>query len=60
MAALSRSPAFSGIIGLGQEDIVMKEKHYEAINSIYEGKDVFAWQLTGYGKSLRYQLTFPF
>ena len=37
---------------LGQEDIVLKEKQSEAIKSIYEGKDVFAWLPTGYGKSL--------
>ena len=41
---------------LGQQDIVIKEKQSEAIKSIYEGKDVFAWLPTGYGKSLRYQL----
>ena len=36
--------------------MVIKEKQSEAIKSIYEGKDVFAWLPTGYGKSLRYQL----
>ena len=41
---------------LGQQDIVIKEKQFEAIKSIYEGKNVFAWLPTGYGKSLRYQL----
>ena len=35
---------------------MLKEKQSEAIKSIYEGKDVFAWLPTGYGKSLRYQL----
>ena len=35
---------------------MIKEKQSEAIKSIYEGKDVFAWLPTGYGKSLRYQL----
>ena len=53
MAALSRSPAFSSGVAyavscLGQQDIVMKEKQSEAINSIYEGKVVFPWLLTGY------------
>ena len=61
MAALCRSPAFSSGVAyavscLGQQDIVIKEKQSEAIKSIYEGKDVFAWLPTGYGKSLRYQL----
>ena len=65
MVALCRSPAFSSGVAyavscLGQQDIVMKEKQSEAINSIYEGKVVFTWLLTGYGKPLRYQLTFPF
>ena len=41
---------------LGQQDIVLKEKQSEVIKSIYEGKDVFAWLPTGYGKSPRYQL----
>ena len=41
---------------LGQQDIVIMEKQSEAIKSIYEGKDVFAWLPTGYRKSLRYQL----
>ena len=58
MAALCRSPAFSSTVAyalscLGQQDIVLKEKQSEAIN---EGKDVFAWLHTGYGKLLRYQL----
>ena len=61
MAALCRSPAFSSGVAyavscLGQQDIVIKEKQSEAIKSIYEGKDVFTWLPTGYGKSLRYQL----
>ena len=61
MAALCRSPAFSSAVAyalscLGQQDIVLKEKQSEAIKSIYEGKDVFAWLPSGYGKSLHYQL----
>ena len=55
MAAFCRSPAFSSAVAyalscLGQQDIVLKEKQSEAIKSIYEGKDVFAWLPTGYGK----------
>ena len=58
MAVYCRSPAFSSAVAyaLRQQDIVLKEKQCEAIKSIYEGKDVFAWLPTGYGKSLRYQL----
>ena len=61
MVALCRSPAFSSGVAyavscLEQQDIVIKEKQSEVIKSIYEGKDVFAWLPTGYGKSLRYQL----
>ena len=55
MAAFSSGVAYA-ISCLGQQDIVIKEKQSEAIKSIYEGKDVFAWLSTGYGKSLRYQL----
>ena len=61
MVALCRSPSFSSgvtyaVSCLEQQDIVIKEKQSEAIKSIYEGKDVFAWLPTGYGKLLRYQL----
>ena len=60
MAAFG-SPAFSSAVAyalscLGQQDIVLKEKQSEAIKYIYQGKDVFAWLPTGYGKSLCYQL----
>ena len=34
----------------------LNDHESEAIKSIYEGKDVFTWLPTGYGKSLRYQL----
>ena len=55
MAAFSSEVAYT-VSCLGQQDIVIKEKQSEAIKSIYEGKDVFAWLPTGYGKSLLYQL----
>ena len=55
MAAFSSGVAYA-VSYLGQQDIVIKEKQSEAIKSIYEGKDVFAWLPTGYGKSPRYQL----
>ena len=57
MVAFCRSPAFSSTVAcLGQQDIVLKEKQFEAIKSIYEGKDAFVWLPMGYGKLLFYQL----
>ena len=33
-------------------DLQLKSKQREAIKSIYEGRDVFVWLPTGYGKSI--------
>jgi len=33
----------------------LKEKQIEAMKALYEGKDVFLWLPTGYGKSICYQ-----
>ena len=60
MAAFG-SPVFSSAVAytlacLGQQDIVLKEKQFEAIKSIYEGEDAFVWLPMGYGKLLCYQL----
>lgn len=37
------------------EGLEVKDKQKEAIRAIYDGKDVFLWLPTGYGKSLCYQ-----
>ncbi len=37
-------------------DLKLKNKQEEALNHLFEGRDVFAWFPTGYGKSLCYQL----
>ena len=37
------------------QGIELKDKQLEAIRTIYDGKDVFLWLPTGYGKSLCYQ-----
>ena len=36
-------------------DLKLKDKQLEAIRSVYNGKDVFLWLPTGYGKSVCYQ-----
>ena len=61
MAAFSSGVAYA-VSCLGQQDIVIMEKQSEAIKSIYEGKDVFAW-LPIYGVRKIAELpalTFPF
>ena len=37
------------------EGLEVKDKQLEAIQAIYDGKDVFLWLPTGYSKSLCYQ-----
>ena len=39
-----------------QEDLVLKPKQEEVVSKLYEGRDVFAWFPTGYGKTICYQL----
>ena len=36
-------------------DLKLKDKQREAIKAVYDGKDVFLWLPTGYGKSICYQ-----
>ena len=40
---------------LKKEDLVLKPEQSEALEFIFQGKDVFVWFPTGYGKSVCYQ-----
>ena len=44
---------------LGLPHLSLKEEQRLAVKAVYEGRDVFVWLPTGYGKSLCYQ-TLPF
>lgn len=44
---------------LGISHVSLKEEQRLAVKAIYDGKDVFVWLPTGFGKSLCYQ-TLPF
>jgi len=39
-----------------QEGLSLKDQQVEAVKLLSEGKDVFVWFPTGYGKSIYYQL----
>ena len=39
-----------------QEGLILKEQQVRALKLLSEGRDVFVWFPTGYGKSLCYQL----
>ena len=41
---------------INREQFQLKAKQEEALRHLYQGKDVFAWIPTGYGKSICYQL----
>ena len=44
---------------VGKEHMVLKTEQLQAIHHIYDGKDVFLWLPTGFGKSICYE-TLPF
>ena len=41
---------------LGCEAMMLKPQQRESVKSVYEGKDVFLWLPTGFGKSLCYEV----
>ena len=64
MAALTIDREFSSAVKhslscLGMGDLVLKKGQLDAMQYVYEGKDVFVWLPTEYGKSITYQ-TLPF
>ena len=44
---------------IGKGDFTLKAKQVDAIKCIYDGKDVFLWLPTGFGRSICYE-TLPF
>ena len=40
---------------IGKEGFMLKSEQLEAIKCIYDGKDVFLWLPTGFGKSICYE-----
>ena len=40
---------------LGSPEMILKGEQKEAIKAIYDGKDVFVWLPTGFGKSVCFQ-----
>ena len=44
---------------IGKGDFMLKAEQLDAIKCIYDGKDVFLWLSTGFGKSICYE-TLPF
>ena len=44
---------------IGKDGLHIKDEQKQAIREVYEGKDVFVWLPTGYGKSVCYE-SLPF
>ena len=40
---------------IGKDGLCIKDEQKQAIQDVYEGKDVFVWLPTGYGKSVCYE-----
>ena len=45
-----------GLSALACSDLALKEEQLPSVKAVCEGKDVFVWLPTGFGKSLRYQI----
>ena len=58
MAEFHEALAYS-LLCVNQQNLVLKAKQEEALFHLYNGRDVFAWFPTGYGKSICFQLV-PF
>ena len=59
MAASGRefSDAVSyGLSHVGKPEITLKPQQVEAVRHVYEGKDVFLWLPTGFGKSVCFEV----
>ena len=59
MAASEKAFADSILYGLsriGKPGLTLKPQQLEAVRNIYEGKDVFLWLPTGFGKSVCYEV----
>ena len=55
MAEYYEALAYS-LLCVNQQNLVLKAKQEEALFHLYNGRDVFAWFPTGYGKSICFQL----
>ena len=51
MAEFHEALAYS-LLCVNQQNFVLKAKQEEALFHLYNGRDVFAWFPTGYGKSI--------
>jgi len=43
---------------LGCASVTLKDEQTACVKAIYEGKDVFLWLPTGFGKSVCYEILF--
>ena len=57
MASLNLEESLANALStLGSSHLQLKEEQKKAVQAICEGRDVFVWLPTGFGKSLCYQL----
>ena len=54
--AKSVSYAVSKVGKVGKAGIVLKPEQLQAVRHMYEGRDVFLWLPTGFGKSICYEV----